>query len=399
MQTRASCRPSARGAVRPPSAPAPRPPPPPPPPLAPRPRHPCPPDAPPAPARPHAGGPGGHGARRHRRLLRLLPLHGLDRVALERHGHPAGGGGGGGGRRGLDGACGAGAGGGGKSAGAWAAGAGPGAGGGGERRAARGACTLVRPSASPAATRPLFAPSRRPRPTPATAPQELMAHKLVFIETQDVVETSLALDNFRRACDCGRGAVFFRRARAAGGGRLKSGVVQALAPPLSLRSACEPCAPPAPASPCPTPTCLHPAPDPSPRAAWRAARWRRASTLTATTGAAWSCSGCPTSTRCPASCGERTAAGPWPRALLCAAAADATLFAPCPPAPPLRNPAPPPRRPATPPFARSARLEYLRETFQIKESDYLAFDAVGGGVAGEGAGRQREGGGEGSERD
>ena len=45
-----------------------------------------------------------------------------------------------------------------------------------------------------------------------------MAHKLVFIETQDVVETSLALDNFRRACDCGRGAVFFRRARAAGGG-------------------------------------------------------------------------------------------------------------------------------------------------------------------------------------
>lgn len=39
---------------------------------------------------------------------------------------------------------------------------------------------------------------------------ELMAHKLVFIETQDVVETTLALDNFRRACDCGRGAVFFR---------------------------------------------------------------------------------------------------------------------------------------------------------------------------------------------
>lgn len=37
-----------------------------------------------------------------------------------------------------------------------------------------------------------------------------MAHKLVFIETQDVVETTLALDNFRRACDCGRGAVFFR---------------------------------------------------------------------------------------------------------------------------------------------------------------------------------------------
>eukprot|EP00232_Nephroselmis_pyriformis_P011466 CAMPEP_0182884768 /NCGR_PEP_ID=MMETSP0034_2-20130328/19199_1 /TAXON_ID=156128 /ORGANISM="Nephroselmis pyriformis, Strain CCMP717" /LENGTH=743 /DNA_ID=CAMNT_0025017989 /DNA_START=145 /DNA_END=2373 /DNA_ORIENTATION=+ len=43
--------------------------------------------------------------------------------------------------------------------------------------------------------------------------KELMQHKLVFIETQDVVETSLALDNYRRACDCGRGAVFFSVAR------------------------------------------------------------------------------------------------------------------------------------------------------------------------------------------
>jgi len=42
---------------------------------------------------------------------------------------------------------------------------------------------------------------------------ELMALKLVFIETQDVVETTLALDNFRRACDCGRGAVFLSVAR------------------------------------------------------------------------------------------------------------------------------------------------------------------------------------------
>lgn len=40
-----------------------------------------------------------------------------------------------------------------------------------------------------------------------------MQHKLVFIETQDVVETTLALDNFRKACDCGRGAVFFSVAR------------------------------------------------------------------------------------------------------------------------------------------------------------------------------------------
>ncbi|KAF3793087.1 DNA repair helicase [Nymphaea thermarum] len=43
--------------------------------------------------------------------------------------------------------------------------------------------------------------------------QEVMQHKLVFIETQDVVETTLALDNYRRACDCGRGAVFFSIAR------------------------------------------------------------------------------------------------------------------------------------------------------------------------------------------
>ena len=43
--------------------------------------------------------------------------------------------------------------------------------------------------------------------------QDLMAAKLVFIETTDVVETTLALDNFRRACDCGRGAVFFSVAR------------------------------------------------------------------------------------------------------------------------------------------------------------------------------------------
>ncbi|KAL6505108.1 hypothetical protein OROGR_024925 [Orobanche gracilis] len=43
--------------------------------------------------------------------------------------------------------------------------------------------------------------------------KEIMQQKLVFIETQDVVETTLALDNYRRACDCGRGAVFFSVAR------------------------------------------------------------------------------------------------------------------------------------------------------------------------------------------
>jgi DNA excision repair protein ERCC-2 len=49
---------------------------------------------------------------------------------------------------------------------------------------------------------------------------ELMQHKLVFIETQDVVETTLALDNFRRACDCGRGAVFLSVAR----GKVSEGI-------------------------------------------------------------------------------------------------------------------------------------------------------------------------------
>ncbi|KAL8136693.1 hypothetical protein V2J09_002694 [Rumex salicifolius] len=43
--------------------------------------------------------------------------------------------------------------------------------------------------------------------------KDIMQHKLVFFETQDVVETTLALDNYRRACDCGRGAVFFSVAR------------------------------------------------------------------------------------------------------------------------------------------------------------------------------------------
>ena len=43
--------------------------------------------------------------------------------------------------------------------------------------------------------------------------RQLTKHKLVFIETKDVVETTLALDNYRRACDSGRGAVFLSVAR------------------------------------------------------------------------------------------------------------------------------------------------------------------------------------------
>ncbi|KAF0978535.1 hypothetical protein FDP41_002355 [Naegleria fowleri] len=38
-------------------------------------------------------------------------------------------------------------------------------------------------------------------------------HKLVFIETPNTAETAIALDNYRKACDCGRGAIFFSIAR------------------------------------------------------------------------------------------------------------------------------------------------------------------------------------------
>ncbi|KDO29395.1 hypothetical protein SPRG_05932 [Saprolegnia parasitica CBS 223.65] len=43
--------------------------------------------------------------------------------------------------------------------------------------------------------------------------KKVLAHKLIFIETKDIVETTLALDNYKRACDIGRGAVFFSVAR------------------------------------------------------------------------------------------------------------------------------------------------------------------------------------------
>ena len=38
-----------------------------------------------------------------------------------------------------------------------------------------------------------------PHPLPVSLP--LVQHKLVFIETTDVLETTLALENFKRACD------------------------------------------------------------------------------------------------------------------------------------------------------------------------------------------------------
>eukprot|EP00939_MAST-03C_sp_MAST-3C-sp1_P000728 g728.t1 len=48
----------------------------------------------------------------------------------------------------------------------------------------------------------------------------VLKHKLIFIETKDIVETTLALGNYRRSCDCGRGAVFFSVAR----GKVAEGV-------------------------------------------------------------------------------------------------------------------------------------------------------------------------------
>lgn len=38
-------------------------------------------------------------------------------------------------------------------------------------------------------------------------------HKLIFIETPNTAETSIALDNYRKACDSGRGAIFMSIAR------------------------------------------------------------------------------------------------------------------------------------------------------------------------------------------
>eukprot|EP00743_Colponemidia_sp_Colp-15_P011079 GILK01012308.1.p1 GENE.GILK01012308.1~~GILK01012308.1.p1 ORF type:complete len:767 (-),score=129.90 GILK01012308.1:182-2482(-) len=50
--------------------------------------------------------------------------------------------------------------------------------------------------------------------------KQILQHKLLFIETKDVVETTLALENYRRACDVGRGAIFFSVAR----GKIAEGI-------------------------------------------------------------------------------------------------------------------------------------------------------------------------------
>ncbi|KAI9910513.1 hypothetical protein PsorP6_010632 [Peronosclerospora sorghi] len=43
--------------------------------------------------------------------------------------------------------------------------------------------------------------------------KRVLSSKLLFIETKDIVETTLALYNYKKACDCGRGAIFFSVAR------------------------------------------------------------------------------------------------------------------------------------------------------------------------------------------
>lgn len=49
---------------------------------------------------------------------------------------------------------------------------------------------------------------------------QLQRHKLLFIETQDSAETSLALINYIKACENGRGAVLLSVAR----GKVSEGV-------------------------------------------------------------------------------------------------------------------------------------------------------------------------------
>lgn len=50
--------------------------------------------------------------------------------------------------------------------------------------------------------------------------QAVLEKKLVFVETPDVVESTIALENYRLACDNGRGAVMFCVAR----GKVSEGV-------------------------------------------------------------------------------------------------------------------------------------------------------------------------------
>jgi DNA excision repair protein ERCC-2 len=48
----------------------------------------------------------------------------------------------------------------------------------------------------------------------------ILVNKLLFVETTDPTETALALESYRKACDCGRGAVLFSVAR----GKVSEGI-------------------------------------------------------------------------------------------------------------------------------------------------------------------------------
>jgi DNA excision repair protein ERCC-2 len=50
--------------------------------------------------------------------------------------------------------------------------------------------------------------------------EKIRENKLIYIETKDHFETILALENYKQACDNGRGAVFFSIAR----GKVSEGV-------------------------------------------------------------------------------------------------------------------------------------------------------------------------------
>jgi DNA excision repair protein ERCC-2 len=49
---------------------------------------------------------------------------------------------------------------------------------------------------------------------------DLIKHKLLFIETTDALETSIALDKYVEACENGRGAILFSVAR----GKISEGI-------------------------------------------------------------------------------------------------------------------------------------------------------------------------------
>lgn len=49
---------------------------------------------------------------------------------------------------------------------------------------------------------------------------EVWKHKLLFVETPDAMETSIALKNYREACNNGRGAVLLSVAR----GKVSEGI-------------------------------------------------------------------------------------------------------------------------------------------------------------------------------